>query len=524
LPPRLDTDQGELVVHLDPSLAVTTVDALDYLENFPHQCIEQTVSRFLPNIMTYRALKDLGIDDPELAANLQVVLDQALVKLANEQNPDGGWGWFGGMESNPYITAYAALGLIEARDAGFTVDASMIDRALNYVRTDVVRPTIDTPEWELNRQAFYLYVFARAGSTTTSELDQLLDHRLDMDIWSRAFLLMAYHEIDPENPAVDQLVSDLQTAAILSATGAHWEEDDIDWWNWSSDTRSTAMALTALTRVQPDNPILPNVVRWLMVARQGDHWETTQETAWAIMALTDWMVSTNELQGNYTYGLTLNGESLTEGTVTPDTVRDGQVLRVQVRDLLADQVNRVTFIRGEGEGVLYYTAHLNLRLWASEAKPISRGISVSREYFLEGSDESVTGATMGDVITVRVTITAPQDVYYFVLEDPIPAGTEGIDTSLLTTSQLQQTPDIQPTYDPFWWWGWWIFDRTEMRDEQVNLYADFLPTGTYVYTYQIRATVPGEFQTMPSHAYAFYFPEVFGRGAGTLFTITDSAE
>ncbi len=71
LPPRLDVDQGELTIHLDPSLAVTTVDALDYLKNFPHQCIEQTISRFLPNVMTYRALKNLGIDDPDLAANLR---------------------------------------------------------------------------------------------------------------------------------------------------------------------------------------------------------------------------------------------------------------------------------------------------------------------------------------------------------------------------------------------------------------------------------------------------------------------
>jgi uncharacterized protein YfaS (alpha-2-macroglobulin family) len=59
-----------------------------------------------------------------------------------------------------------------------------------------------------------------------------------------------------------------------------------------------------------------------------------------------------------------------------------------------------------------------------------------------------------------------------------------------------------------------------MHDAEIDLYADFLPQGTYVYTYQVRATVPGEFQTMPSYGYAFYFPEVFGRGAGTLFTVT----
>ena len=127
LPPRLDVDQGDLTIHLDPSLAVTTVDALDYLKNYRHQCIEQTVSRFLPNVMTYRALRDLGLDDPALKANLEVVLKEALNRLANEQNPDGGWGWFSQMQSNPYITAYAALGLVEARDAGFDVD-QMHDR------------------------------------------------------------------------------------------------------------------------------------------------------------------------------------------------------------------------------------------------------------------------------------------------------------------------------------------------------------------------------------------------------------
>lgn len=518
LPPSLDVDQGELTVHIDPSLAVTTVDALDYLINFEHQCIEQTVSRFLPNVMTYRALKNLGVEDPELEKNLLTVLDYALNRLSREQNVDGGWGWFGLMESSPYVTAYAVLGLVEARDAGFQVDAGMLDRALNFVRGYFIRPGIDTPTWELNRQAFYLYVFARAGQVGQADLDALLAYRLEMDYWAQAFLLMAYHQFNPADPAVPQLISDLQTGAILSATGGHWEEKEMDWWNWSSDTRTTAIALAALTRTQPDNALLPNVVRWLMVARQGDHWVTTQETSWAVMALTDWMVATGELKGNYDYALTLNGDALTEGTVTPDTVRQGEVLHVQVKDLLLDEANRLTFIRGEGEGVLYYTAHLKTRLWASEAKPISRGISVSREYF--GADgQPTTKAKAGDVITVRVTMTLPQDIYYFVLEDPIPAGTEPVDTSLLTTAREIEGPMVRPAYDPRWWWGWWLFDHTEMRDEKVNLYADFLPTGTYVYSYQVRATFPGEYQTMPSHAYAFYFPEVFGRGAGTLFTV-----
>ena len=35
-----------------------------------------------------------------------------------------------------------------------------------------------------------------------------------------------------------------------------------------------------------------------MVARKFGYWETTQETAWSLIALTDWMVATGEA-GHY---------------------------------------------------------------------------------------------------------------------------------------------------------------------------------------------------------------------------------
>lgn len=534
LPPRVDTKEGELTVRIDPSLAVTTIDSFDYLKNFPHQCIEQTVSRFLPNMTTYRALKDLGIQDPVLEANLATALNEALAKLTAEQNPDGGWGWFGFMESNPYVTAYALLGLIEARDAGFDVQRDMIDRAENYIRTQFITPRLETSDWQLNRQAFYFYVLAQDGKGSVQQFDQLYEYRLKMTYAGRAFLLMSYQKLDPTNAKIADLVSDLTTAAKLSATGAHWEEDYNDWWNWSSDTRTTAIVLKALVGVIPDNDLLPNAVRWLMVARKGDHWQTTQETAWGVMALTDWMVTTGELQGQYAYSVVLNEATLTSAEVTPDTVREGQVLRVAVGDLLLEEINRLTVVRGEGNGVLYYTAHLETRLPVAEVDALNRGIGVTREYFLESNPETpITGAQIGDVITVRLTINLSEDIYYFVLEDPLPAGAESVNRRLLTTSQFIDPPTLRrqkedsyffDLYNPYWYWGWWWFDHTELRDEQTNLYADFLPRGTYVYTYQMRATTAGEFQTRPSHAYAFYFPEVFGRTDGSLFTILPAAE
>jgi uncharacterized protein YfaS (alpha-2-macroglobulin family) len=62
--PQDATDDGALTVTLDPSLAAGLLEGLTYLEHYPYECIEQTVSRFLPNLFTVRALRELGISRP----------------------------------------------------------------------------------------------------------------------------------------------------------------------------------------------------------------------------------------------------------------------------------------------------------------------------------------------------------------------------------------------------------------------------------------------------------------------------
>ena len=521
LPTRFADAEGTLTVSLDPSLAAVTIDSLGYLRNFPHQCIEQTVSRFLPNVITYAALSNLGIEDAELEANLETALDAALSLLIQAQNRDGGWGWFAGMESDPLVTAYALLGLAEAADAGYEIDTEMMRRAAAYV-TSQVRPISNSfAPWMIDRQAYYAYVRARWANVTGGgariALNQLYGNRARMSDSGRAFLLLALHESGAGEIA--PLVSDLTNSAIRSANGAHWQGGDP--YNWGSNTRTTALALLALARTDPENALLPNAVRWLMTARQGDHWATTQETAWGVQALTEWMVITGELNPDYEYTAALNGETLAEGLVSAATVRDSVELRADVADLLTDEANRLTIARSEGEGALYYTAYLNLQLPADQVEAISRGITVTREYF-NAAGEPISEAQVGDIVTVRLSLTLPQDIYFFALEDPLPAGTENLDPTLLTTTTAAQNPSLEIPFEenPFWFWNIWVFDRTEQRDELTALYADFLPRGAYVYSYQVRATVPGEFQARPTQAYAFYQPEVFGRTDGGTFTVT----
>jgi uncharacterized protein YfaS (alpha-2-macroglobulin family) len=534
MPPRYDDRRGELSIRLDPSLAAGMQDGLEYLEHFEYECTEQTVSRFLPNVLTYRALQELGIEDTELEAKLPELVEQGLNRLVLQQHGDGGWGWWYEDESNPYLTAYVVFALDKTLEAGFDVPFEVIGRGLDFLNGQLVSARdLDTYR-EANRQAWILYVMAEAGRTgQASEFTgDLFDNRDRLSHYARAYLAMTMELIDEGDSRINTLLADIQNAAILSATGAHWEEQDYDWWAMNTDTRSTAVILDALAQLDPDNDLIPNVVRWLMIARQDGIWETTQETAWALIALTDWMAVTGELQGEYAYGVQLNEDLLASGTVTPDTVRESIELQVDVADLLAEAGNRLTVGRGPGEGRLYYTAHLRVYLPVEEIEPLDRGIIVQRQYVpadcpVDEACEEIDSASVGDEVQVRLTIIAPHDLYYVVVEDPLPAGGEAVDTSLATTSILAEEPGLfreegleDEGWYPFYWWWWRWYSRSEMRDEKIVLFADYLPAGTYTYQYTFRATQPGEYHVIPTTANEFYFPEVFGRGDGRLFTVT----
>ncbi|MCK4599319.1 Ig-like domain-containing protein [Candidatus Bipolaricaulota bacterium] len=533
LPPKHDDRQGELSIRLDPSLAAGMREGLDYLEHFPYECTEQIVSRFLPNVLTYRALHELGIEDKELAEKLPGLVEEGLNRLILKQHTDGGWGWWWADESSAYLTAYVVFALSKTQQVGFDVPDDVLQRGLDFLSGCLVGSRDLDSYREANRQAWILYVLAEAGhaAQASERTGDLFDVRNKLSHYARAYLALTLSLIDANDGRVQTLLSDIQNAAILSATGAHWEEEDYDFWAMNTDTRSTAVILDALAQLDPDNALIGNVVRWLMIARKDGIWETTQETAWALIALTDWMVVTGELQGRYDYDVRLNSTLLDAGHVTPQVVQEPIKLRVDVADLLSDMGNRLTISRGPGKGRLYYTAHLKVYLPVEEIEPLDRGIIVQRQYVsadcpLDEVCEGVESAAVGEMIQVRLTIVAPHDLYYVVIEDPLPAGCEAVDTSLATTSLLVQEPGLfretkGDRWFPFYWWWWRWYSRSEMRDEKVVLFADYLPAGTYTYQYSFRATQVGTYHVIPTTANEFYFPEVFGRADGRLFTVTE---
>jgi alpha-2-macroglobulin len=534
LPKDVDTTQGALTVEVNPSLAAASLDSLKWLEAYPYDCTEQTASKFLPNVATYLALRDLVKDDrADLKANLEVQVAAGAQRLYALQNADGGWGWWGGEQSRRWLTAYVLFGLDMAQQAGFAVSPDTLARAEGWLVASLDHSVDAEDTIDVGERAFAVFVLAERGNLPPSRVVSLYDRRGKVDLEGAAFLAMALADVDEtgQQSRIDGLLAQIGGAAVPSATGTYWDEDAHDPWDMGNDERTTSVMLYALSRLDPENVNATPALRWLMVQRRESHWETTQSTAWAVLALAERMRATGELQANYTFNVELNQAEMGKGQVTAANVDQAVTMTAAVADLAAQGSNDLT-IRRNGPGNLYYTAQLRAYRPAASMPALDRGIIIGRQYFrtdpktLLGTGEAIDQAAIGDVVQVKLAIIAPNSLHYVLVEDPLPAGFEILDTSLKTTSAAARSPEfgevVEDAQDlPWWerhWWSYWV--ESQLRDEKAALFATYLGEGTYEYTYLIRASVAGNYNVIPARAEQMYFPEVFGRSAGGVFTVT----
>jgi uncharacterized protein YfaS (alpha-2-macroglobulin family) len=322
--------------------------------------------------------------------------------------------------------------------------------------------------------------------------------------YGKALLLAGLAQVGEDSSssqAFRTMLNDLTAEAVLSAAGVHWE-DGGDYGNLDSDIRTTAMVINALSLAQPDSPLLPQALRWLMVARTADHWPTSHETAWSTLALTNWLLASGDLAANYEYQTTLNGTTVATGYFDQSTLSQVISTTIPAANLLAGDINYLVFGRGQGSGNLYYSLTVEAAIPAASVPAASQGVIVQRVYYdaacnpEEFTCEPIDHIQLGQKVRVELTITAVNDLVYAIIEDPIPAGAEAVDPNLLRNhaalaGNVSRT-DLESSYR-YGYWGWWYFTDIQYRDEKVVFSSDFLPAGTYQYTYYLQPLMSGEF-------------------------------
>jgi uncharacterized protein YfaS (alpha-2-macroglobulin family) len=466
-------------VQVTPSLAVTMLDALPYLVQYPYGCTEQTMSRFLPAAIVAKTLREQGLSvedalgrvfggieetTPQRSgkhlAELEAVTKAGLARLYDFQHSDGGWGWWKEGGSDEYMSAYVVWGLSLARDGGLEIRRDVLDRGVEFLRLHLVEA-----EESGDLAAWMLHALATNARESTDDLrvskafDNLWQRKERLNAYSKALFALAAQGFGRRSEA-RELVANLANGAIadetpessavvpgagqqhpLTTRTAHWGQDRV-WTHWSDGgVETTAFVLRALVAVDPKNELVDPALTWLLKNRRAAQWSNTRDTAIAVLALDAFLEGSGELARHVEYEVLVNGKSLAKRTLEaaemlrapsrftldPREVRDGQN-EIEVRIL-------------SGQGPLYVSGRAEF--FSLEEPVLARGseIFVARQYFrlvarptlLKGVVYErvplLDGGTVasGERVEVVLTAEAKNDLEYLLFEDLKPAGLEAVE-------------------------------------------------------------------------------------------------
>lgn len=540
LPGNVEPGEGDLRVTLEPSLVSGLTAAGAYLNAYTYNGVEQVTSRM-------GGLLALGSLSPSLKAGFRDTVIAQIARLYTLQGSDGGWGWWPESPSDPYLSAYAYEGLTFAREQGYAIDSAVMNNALNYLQGRVTAPSSDPYAPNDATLAFILYALGRAGHPDGATAATLFERERQLGPGARAVLTLALSgAFGTKDPRVHTLVGELSDAARLTSVDAHWDAGATpDWETMETSVADTAQVLRMLVNLDPHNPLIPRAVRWLMAQRgvgaagegpgPDGAWESTQATALALRAVAFYVLNTGGAHPSYRYAIQVNNSTLQQGTVTPATA--GQPRQVAIpldtlRKAGGRAVIRITRQALPGAGSptaapMYYTVRLRYYPTPGSVGAVDSGISVSRRYLTRSGRPLPTGAASGAALTVELRLVAPQDLSRVMIQDPLPAGAEAVDGTLLTSSIFAQ-PGNTPGSPGYSYkppkpgqpqdLGLYV-DHTELLDDRVTLFATSIPAGTYVYRYTIHLTTPGTYHVLPASAAQVYAPEVFGHTALRSFVV-----
>lgn len=545
LPPGIDPARSRLSVSIGSSPIAMVKGIAETIRIYPYYCSEQIVSSAIPLIALYRAQKQ-GAATITSAGTISDIT-RAVETLSRRQRTDGAIGyWTGSDWSTPWLSAYAGMVLIEARDVGVKVDTVVLSHLASYV-TRSLHDTAQVDEaplaqWyrrrdvQLRDKVAAVDFLSRFGRPDVAMENELLRVAAMLTIEDRARLGEVFARRGQSDPARQLLASALSVVRVEGRRATIPDSLHTPFY-FESGLRPIARLLTATLRIDPHNPIVGPLIETIAIqgrAEQRWYWNT-QDLAAAATAFAAVGAQTRgqaervvHVSGGGSEVMQAGGNASGDSSISLANVVSGGARSA-----------RLSVNGGAGEGSIYYYVTLHEVPVTAPVTPLDNGVRVERWYERFQSGAPVTSVAEGDLVRVRLRITVPATRTFLVLDDALPAGLEAVDLSLRTASadpgpgtamrneQVDHEEREQDEDRPHWgygYWdsGWWSpFDHREIRDDRVVYSATILWPGTYTATYIARATTAGTFIRPPAHAEEMYNPGLNGRSDGGVFTVTE---
>jgi len=563
----------QIVVTLDAQLFYSVLSALPYLVNYPYECTEQTLNRFVSTgilsslYRQYPAIDRMAKEfssrqtrfeqwdasDPnrkmaleetpwlemaqggeEKSSDLINVLDSrvakaqretALARLRKAQTSSGGFPWFPSGPPSPYMTLYILYGFSKALEFGVDVPRDMVKPAWEYMHRhyldEIVKDMVSRDCcWEF--VTFINYVLSNypesswyENSFTPAERKTMLDfsfkHWRSHSPYLKGYLALTLKRMDRPRDAMLVWESVMDSAKTAEDQGTFWAPEDRAWL-WYNDTIEThAFAIRTEMELIPQDPKLDGLVLWIFLNKKMNHWKSTRATAEVIYSLAHYLKQSGQLGLREDATVTVGGQK-SAFVFEPDQYT-GKKNQLVIPGDRIDPIKAST-ITVEKTGKTHLFASATWHFSTEQLPEQEQGdyLRLSRRYFKRVN-------TGGEFILQPMqegAALAPGDEVEVQLSLTSKHPMEYVHLRDPRAAGFEPSSNLSKHK-----WDLGIRWYEEIRDSGTNFFFENLPQGEYNFKYRIRAATAGTFKVAPATVQPMYAPEFAAYSAGAVLKISN---
>jgi uncharacterized protein YfaS (alpha-2-macroglobulin family) len=437
---------------------------LEYLIKYPHGCAEQTTSGSFPQLYLDKVL---SLDEKE-KADIRKNVNGGIERVLGMQLMSGGFSyWPGESVVNDWCSSYIGHFLLEARRLGYEVRTTAIKSWVNYQKNAAAQWQVNDSKF--NEQAYRLYTLALAGETDLGSMNRLRSHKLPVQAsWRLAAAYWLAGQRDTARNMIKGLSLPEGNYRELSAT-------------FGSSLRDKAMILETLILLSSPDEVgrTKQLFEEITNTLSQDKWLSTQETAYALIALVPYMTG-NAGSGALSLDYTAAGKTGNISFSSPAAER--QLGNLSGTSSALSVTNRSSFpvyVRFTAKGLPV----------EGKEPALSEGLSLNVEYRDARSNViAPENLKLGEdmVISVSVRNTFSQPVEEAALIVPLPASWEIVNTRVGGSSSSSN------------------FRYQDIRDDRVMTYFNLKRGEERTINFRVNKAYEGSFFRPAIHVYAMY--------------------
>ena len=326
--------------------------------------------------------------------------------------------------------------------------------------------------------------------------------------YMQGMLSMVFHRNEAINLSEEVLASLEENAIYSEEMGMYWKDLSSGYYWYQAPIETQSLLIEAFNESGKNLKEVEEMKIWLLKNKQTSDWKTTRATVAACNALV--LQGANWLDNSSTINVTVGNEKVDLSSISdarPEVGTGYSKVNWEGSEV-SPEMGKVTMEKvGDGIawGGLYwqYMEDLDKITFAETPLAVEKEMMVVRETDNGQVLEKVSDQPLqpGDRLRVRIVIRVDRAMEYVHMKDMRAAGLEPVDV----LSRYYFKSGL----------GWY----QSTKAAATHFFLEYLPKGTHVFEYDLRATLSGEFSNGLTTIQCMYAPEFSSHTSGIRLKI-----